>query len=76
MNIKIIGSNCSHGIKLKKTLLKVVNNFDENFEIEFKDDQQSIKNIPGLIINDKKCIEGKVPSDRELTKFIKSYITV
>ena len=51
MNIKIIGSNCSNGIKLKKTLLKVVNNFDENFEIEFKDGQQSIKkynikNIP------------------------------
>ena len=81
MNIKIIGSNCSNGIKLKKTLLKVVNNFDENFEIEFKDGQQSIKkynikNIPGLIINGKNCIEGKVPSDRELTKFIKSYITV
>ena len=62
-------------------MLKVVNNFDENFEIEFKDDQQSIKkynikNNPGLIINGKKCIEGKVTSDRGLTKFIKSYITV
>ena len=41
MNIKIIGSNCSNGIKLKKLLLKVVNNYDGDVEIELKDDQES-----------------------------------
>lgn len=55
MNIKIIGSNCSNGIKLKKLLLKVANNYDGDVEIELKDDQESmrkynIKNIPGLVI--------------------------
>ena len=64
MKIKIIGSNCSNGIKLRKALLKAVNNYDEAVEIELKDDQESmkkynIKNIP--IINNNKCVEGKVP---------------
>ena len=78
MNIKIIGSNCSNGIKIKKLLLKVANNYDGDVEIELKDDQESmrkynIKNIPGLVINGKKFSEGKVPNDREILKYIKSY---
>lgn len=78
MNIKIIGSNCSNGIKLKKLLLKVANNYDGDVEIELKDDQESmrkynIKNIPGLVINGLKFSEGNVPSDREILKYIKSY---
>ena len=78
MNIKIIGSNCSNGIKLKKLLLKVANNYDGDVDIELKDDQESmrkynIKNIPGLVINGKKFSEGKVPNDREILKYIKSY---
>ena len=81
MNIKIIGSNCSNGIKLKKLMLKIANNYDGDVDIELKDDQQSrkkynIKNIPGLIINGKKLIEGKVPSDREIMKYIKSYASI
>ena len=80
MKIKIIGGNCSNGIKLKKALLKAINNYDEAVEIELKDDQESmkkynIKNIPALIINNQKCVEGKVPSDREILNFIKSYAT-
>lgn len=78
MNIKIIGSNCSNGIKLKKMLLKAINNIDNDVKVELKDDQESlkkynIKNIPGLVINGKKYSEGKVLSDREIVKFIKSY---
>ena len=80
MNIKIIGSNCSNGIKLKKLLLKVANNYDGDVDIELKDDQESmrkynIKNKPVLVINGKKFSEGKVPNDREILKFIKSYTT-
>ena len=78
MNIKIIGSNCSNGIKLKKLVIKVANNYDGDVEIELKDDQESmrkynIKNIPGLVINGLKFSEGNVPSDREILKYIKSY---
>ena len=61
-------------------MLKAINNYDEAVEIELKDDQESmkkynIKNIPALIINNQICVEGKVPSDREILKFIKSYAT-
>lgn len=78
LNIKIIGSNCSNGMKLKKMLLKAISNIDKNIKIELKDDQESlnkynIKNIPGLVINGKKYAEGKVLSDREIIKYIKSY---
>ena len=80
MNIKIIGSNCSNSIKLKKLLFKVASNYDGDVEIELKDDQESlrkynIKNKPGLVINGHKFSEGNVPSDREILKFIKSYTT-
>ncbi|MEG0794401.1 MAG: thioredoxin family protein [Bacilli bacterium] len=78
MNIKIIGSNCSNGIKLKKMLFKAINDVDEVINVELKDDQLSlnkynIKNIPGLVINGKLLSEGKVLTDREIKKFIKSY---
>ena len=78
LNIKIIGYNCSNGIKLKKTLLKAIKDFDETIEVELNDHQESvkkynIKNIPALIINNNKCIEGKVPSGRDILKYIKSY---
>ena len=61
-------------------MLKAINNYDEAVEIELKDDQESmkkynIKNMPTLIINNQKCVESKVPSDREILKFIKSYAT-
>lgn len=77
MNIKIIGSNCSNGIKLKKMVNKVSSDF--NINIEVLDDNNSIKkynvkNIPGLIINDTKVSEGKVLSDREISRYIKSYV--
>ena len=80
MNIKIIGSNCSNGIKLKKLLLKVASNYDGDVEIELKEDQESlrnynIKNKPVLVVNGHKFSEGNIPSDREILKYIKSYTT-
>ena len=78
MKIKIIGCNCSNGIKLKKTLFKAIKDFDDPVEVVLDNDQESIKkynikNIPALIINNNKCIEGKVPSERDILKYIKSY---
>ena len=78
LKIKIIGCNCSNGIKLKKTLLKAIKDFDDPVEVVLDNDQESIKkynikNIPALIINNNKCIEGKVPSERDILKYIKSY---
>lgn len=78
MNIKIIGSNCSNGIKLKKNLLKALNETVIDASVELKDDgisqkKYNINNIPALIINGKTCSQGKVLAPREITKFIKSF---
>lgn len=73
MNIKIIGYNCSNGIKLKKNISKI-NECEINLELLEGDeylDKYNIKNIPGLIINEKKVSEGKVLNDREILRMIK-----
>ena len=73
MNIKIIGYNCSNGIKLKKNISKI-NECDIDLELLEGDEylnKYNIKNIPGLIINEKKVSEGKVLNDREILRMIK-----
>jgi len=73
MNIKIVGFNCSNGIKLKKNISKIS---DCEIDLELLDGEEylnkyNIKNIPGLIINEKKVSEGKVLNDREILRMIK-----
>ena len=73
MNIKIIGYNCSNGIKLKKNISKIN---ECNIDLELLEGEEylnryDIKNIPGLIINDKKVSEGKVLNVREILRMIK-----
>ena len=73
MDIKIIGYNCSNGIKLKKNISKI-NEYKINLELLEGDEylnKYDIKNIPALIINDKKVCEGKVLNDREIVRMIK-----
>ena len=73
MNIKIVGYNCSNGIKLKKNISKI-NECDIDLELldgEEYLNKYNIKNIPGLIINEKKVCEGKVLNDREILRMIK-----
>ena len=73
MNIKIVGYNCSNGIKLKKNISKI-NELDIDLELLEGDEylnKYDIKNVPGLIINEKKVSEGKVLNDREILRMIK-----
>ena len=73
-NIKIIGYNCSNGIKLKKNISKISNSLDVELELLEGNkylNKYNIKNIPALVINEKKVSEGKVLSDRELVRMIK-----
>ena len=73
MNIKIVGYNCSNGIKLKKNISKI-NEYKINLELLEGDEylnKYDIKNIPALIINEKKVCEGKVLNDREIVRMIK-----
>lgn len=73
MNIKIVGYNCSNGIKLKKNISKI-NECEIDLELLEGDeylDKYDVKNVPGLIINEKKICEGKVLNDREILRMIK-----
>ena len=73
MNIKIIGYNCSNGIKLKKNISKI-NECKIDLQLLEGDEylnKYNIKNVPGLIINEKKVSEGKVLNDREILRMIK-----
>lgn len=74
MNIKIVGYNCSNGIKLRKNVSKVSNQCDVKLELLEGDEylnKYNIKCIPGLIINDKLVSEGKVLNDKEILRMIK-----
>jgi len=73
MDIKIIGYNCSNGMKLKKNISKI-NEYKINLELLEGDEylnKYNIKNIPGLIINEKKVSEGKVLNDKEILRMMK-----
>ncbi len=72
MVIKIIGSNCSNGIKLKKMVARFADDFAD-IDIKVLDDKKDIdayqiKNIPGLLINDQLVSEGKVLTVREISR--------
>ncbi len=75
MEIKIIGSNCSNGIKLKKMVTRFISDYDYNINIKILDNKEeiknhNIKNIPGLIIEDQLVSEGKVLTVREISKLV------
>lgn len=77
MEIKIIGSNCSNGMKLYKMATRAVEelNQNDNIHIEKLDDRKSInkygiKDIPGLVINNKLVSQGKVLSQREISRLL------
>ena len=74
MVIKIIGSNNSNGIKLKKMVTKYANDCD-NVNIEILDNERDIKsfqvkNVTGLVINDRLVSQGKVLTVREISRLV------
>ena len=75
MEIKIIGSNCKNGMQLYKMVTRAIENSRNEINIQKLDDKTSInkygvKNIPGLVINEKLISQGKVRTDREIGKMI------
>lgn len=78
IEIKIIGSNCSNGIKLKKELKRAVEKSQLDVEIfELNDEnlrkKYRVKNIPALLIGEEIISEGKILTDRELGKLLVQY---
>ena len=75
VNIKVIGANCSNGMKILKNLSKVERELDMEFNIEKIDStykkKYNINVIPALMIEDKVVSTGNVLTDREIKKYIK-----
>lgn len=75
MNFKIIGADCSNGMKIIKNIYKVEREFEIPFNIERisskEKEKYGIKVIPTLICDEKIISEGNVITDRELKNFIK-----
>lgn len=75
MEIKIIGSNCSNGMKLFKMASRAADNAEEEVNLKKLDDKESIKkygvrDVPGLVINEKLVSQGKVLTEREILKLL------
>ena len=75
VNIKVIGANCSNGMKILKNLSKVERELDTEFNIEKIDatykKKYNINVIPALMIEDKVVSTGNVLTDREIKNYIK-----
>ena len=75
VNIKVIGANCSNGMKILKNLSKVERELDMEFNIEKIDStykkKYNINVISTLMIEDKVVSTGNVLTDREIKNYIK-----
>ncbi|HIT38384.1 MAG TPA: thioredoxin family protein [Candidatus Onthousia faecipullorum] len=75
VNIKVIGANCSNGMKILKNLSKVERELDMEFNIEKIDStykkKYNINVIPALMIEDKVVSTGNVLTDIEIKNYIK-----
>jgi small redox-active disulfide protein 2 len=75
MKIKVLGQGCAKCKQLEQIVREAVNELGGDIEVE---DIQDIKKImqypilttPGLVINEKLVVSGRVPSKAEVTKYI------
>ncbi len=78
VNIKVIGANCSNGMKILKNLSKVERELDTEFNIEKIDatykKKYNINVIPALMIEDKVVSTGNVLTDREIKNYVKELV--
>ena len=78
VNIKVIGANCSNGMKILKNLSKVERELDMEFNIEKIDStykkKYNINVIPALMIEDKVISTGNVLQTREIKNYVKELV--
>lgn len=80
IEIKIIGSNCSTGKRLKNIIERVSKTTHKDVritELNHTNDKKdyNVSMIPALVIQDKVISQGKVLSDKEIKKLIVSNAT-
>lgn len=79
MNIKILGTGCPKCKALEKLTTEVVTENSFDAEISKVEDIVQIMNYgimgtPGLVVNEKVLISGRVPSKDEIKKLIEKHI--
>ena len=74
MEIKIIGTDCSNGMKLLKMVTKVIEKIEKKVDIKYlkKDKKYGITNYPALVINNNVVSCGKVITEREIKRLLLS----
>jgi len=75
MNIKILGTGCAKCHSLQKTVKEVVSELQIDAEVEEVKDMKkileySILMTPGLVIDEKVVLSGKVPNKAEVERII------
>ena len=75
MKIKILGTGCSRCKTLEKIARNVVAEMGINAEIEKEEDivkiiNYGIMHTPGLVINEKLILSGRIPTSDEMKEFI------
>ena len=76
MDIKILGPGCAKCQSLEKTVKEVVSALKLDIKVEEIKDMKKIMQYPilmtpGLVINGKVVMSGKVPSKAEVERYIK-----
>lgn len=75
MIIKVLGTGCSKCQALERTTKEAIKDLGISAEIEHVTDIKKIMEFPilttpGLVINDKLVVSGRVPSKAEVATFI------
>lgn len=74
MNLKLIGSDCSNGIKILKNIKKVERELNCSLkinEVSSKNNKNKHLIVPTLMLNNEIISQGRVISLRELKNLIK-----
>lgn len=77
LNIKILGSGCANCKRVEAIARKAVETLGLDAEVEKVTDFSEIMkwpilSTPGLVINDKVVSSGRIPSEDEVTGWLKS----
>jgi small redox-active disulfide protein 2 len=78
MNIKVLGTGCNNCKTLEKTVYNALAEMDFSANVEKVEDIQKIMGYgimrtPGLVIDEKVVLSGKVPSVKEVIELIEKH---